>query len=68
MRAPGGHPLGPLPLGGTESPEVHGAPCSLGSRMGRRVDNARNHGVSGAEPATGPELPERVELIPCRVV
>jgi hypothetical protein len=24
---------------------------------------ARNHGVSGAEPATGPELPERVELV-----
>jgi Family of unknown function (DUF6247) len=25
--------------------------------------DARNHGVSGAEPATGPELPERVELV-----
>ena len=25
--------------------------------------DARNHGVSGTEPATGPELPERVELI-----
>jgi hypothetical protein len=25
---------------------------------------ARNHGVSGAEPATGPELPERVEQVP----
>jgi hypothetical protein len=25
--------------------------------------DARNHGVSGAEPATGPELPERVERI-----
>jgi hypothetical protein len=24
---------------------------------------ARNHGVSGAEPAIGPELPERVELV-----
>jgi Family of unknown function (DUF6247) len=24
---------------------------------------ARNHGVSGAEPATGPDLPERVELV-----
>jgi hypothetical protein len=23
----------------------------------------RNHGVSGAEPATGPELPERVEQV-----
>ena len=25
--------------------------------------DARNHGVSGALPATGPELPERVELV-----
>ena len=25
--------------------------------------DARNHGVSGTEPVTGPELPERVELI-----
>jgi hypothetical protein len=25
--------------------------------------DARNHGVSGTEPATGLELPERVELI-----
>ena len=25
--------------------------------------DARNHGVSGAEPAIGPELPERVELV-----
>jgi hypothetical protein len=25
--------------------------------------DARNHGVSGAEPATGPELPERVEQV-----
>jgi hypothetical protein len=25
--------------------------------------DARNHGVSGAEPATGPELLERVELV-----
>ncbi len=25
--------------------------------------DARNHGVSGAEPAIGPELPERVEQI-----
>jgi hypothetical protein len=25
--------------------------------------DARNHGVSGAEPTIGPELPERVELV-----
>jgi hypothetical protein len=25
--------------------------------------DARNHGVSGAEPATGPELPERIEQV-----
>ena len=25
--------------------------------------DARNHGVSGGEPAIGPELPERVELV-----
>jgi hypothetical protein len=25
--------------------------------------DARNHGVSGAEPATGPELSERVEQV-----
>jgi hypothetical protein len=25
--------------------------------------DARNHGVSGAEPAIGPELPERVEQV-----
>ena len=25
--------------------------------------DARNHGVSGAEPATGPDLPERVEQV-----
>jgi hypothetical protein len=25
--------------------------------------DARNHGVSGAEPATGPDLPERIEQV-----
>jgi Family of unknown function (DUF6247) len=41
-----------------------GSPSRLCHTHGRKTGlDARNHGVSGAEPATGPDLPERVEQV-----
>jgi hypothetical protein len=40
------------------------SPSRLCHTHGRKTGlDARNHGVSGAEPATGPDLPERVEQV-----
>jgi hypothetical protein len=51
-----------VPSGGEDGMQT--GPSRLGHTPERKSGlDARVHGVSGAEPATGPELPERVELV-----
>jgi hypothetical protein len=51
-----------VPSGGEDGTQARRSRLSHAPDRNTGLDT-RNHGVSGAEPATGPELSERVELV-----